>query len=86
MEQLLLQQVACMKRYLFSSNTTFLQETNVETSAKIATLITFYDLPINILNMVDLGGQLNYFRMLVEFKKLGLDTPTIQCIFKVLKC
>lgn len=79
-----MQQVACMKRYLFSSNTTFLQESNSETSAKMATLITFYDLPINILNLVDLGGQLNYFRMLVEFKKLGLDTHTVQCIFKVL--
>lgn len=73
-----------MKRYLFSSNTTFLQDANSETSAKMATLITFYDLPINILNLVDLGGQLNYFRMLVEFKKLGLDTHTVQCIFKVL--
>ncbi len=79
-----MQQIACMKRYLFSSNTAFLQEASSEISCKMASLITFYDLPINVLNLVDLGGQLNYFRMLVEFKKLGLDTHTIQCIFKVL--
>lgn len=84
MEHLIIQHVACIKRYLFSSNTTFLQEYNGDIAAKIATLITFYDLPINILNLVDLSGQLNYFRMIVEFKKLGLDTHTIQCISKVL--
>lgn len=79
-----MQQIACTKRYLFSSNTTFLQESTGDISSKLSTLITFYDLPINVLNLVDLGGQLNYLRMLVEFKKLGLDTHTIQCIFKVL--
>lgn len=79
-----MQQTAGIKRFLFSSNTTFLQESNCGISLKMATLITFYDLPINVLNLVDLGGPLNYYRMLVEFKKLGLDTHTIQCIFKVL--
>lgn len=85
MERLRVQQATSLKRYLFSSDTTFLQESSYDTATKLANLITFYDLPINILNLVDLGGQLNYFRMLVEFKKVGLDTHTIQCIFKVLQ-
>ncbi|KAJ6638177.1 Anaphase-promoting complex subunit 1 [Pseudolycoriella hygida] len=84
MEQLLSQHIPSMKRYLFSSNATYLQETDPRTALQIAILITFYDLPINIMNVVHLGGQLNYSRMLLECKKVNLDVHTVQCMFKML--
>lgn len=52
---------------------------------KIAAVVVFYDVPINVLNLIDLsGGQLNYIKMIVELKKLGLGSNTIRCIFNIL--
>ncbi|GAB0094323.1 Anaphase-promoting complex subunit 1 [Sergentomyia squamirostris] len=75
-----------MKQFLFSSNINFLQDGNLSTVTltKLAILVVFYDLPINVLNFVDLRSQLNYLGMLVELKKLKLDTHSIHCISKIL--
>uniref|UniRef100_A0A1B0CGG3 beta-N-acetylhexosaminidase n=1 Tax=Lutzomyia longipalpis TaxID=7200 RepID=A0A1B0CGG3_LUTLO len=68
-----------MKQFLFSSSINFLQDGNLSTVTltKLAILVVFYDLPINVLNFVDLRGQLNYLGMLVELKRLNLDTKSI---------
>lgn len=75
-----------MKQFLFSSGINFLQDGNLSTVTltKLAILVVFYDLPINVLNFVDLRGQLNYLGMLVELKRLKLDTNSIHCISKIL--
>uniref|UniRef100_A0A1B0CZC4 Uncharacterized protein n=1 Tax=Phlebotomus papatasi TaxID=29031 RepID=A0A1B0CZC4_PHLPP len=75
-----------MKQFLFSSSINFLQDGNLSTVTltKLAILVVFYDLPINVLNFVDLRGQLNYLGMLVELKRLKLDTNSIHCISKIL--
>lgn len=74
-----------LKQYLFSSNCNFLQDSSINDLNIVASLITFYDLPINVMNCVDVGtGPLNYFRMLIELKKLNLDSCTIQCVSRIL--
>lgn len=77
--------ISQLKQYLFSANTIYLQETDLKILLKIAAVVVFYDVPINVLNLIDLsGGQLNYIKMIVELKKLGLGSNTIRCIFNIL--
>lgn len=78
-----------LKQYLFSSNIFYLNDIDkLELLQNIVALITFYDIPINIMNAIDLGignDQLNYLRMLMAFKKFNLETHTIHCISNILK-
>lgn len=89
MEKQIIEQKALIQRYLFSSNVSFLQEISpVATLQKAAALITFYDLPRNVLNCVELSGseqQLNYLKILIELRKLNLDVKTIQIIAQIVQ-
>lgn len=84
MDNLLTEQNSTAKPYLFASNLSFLQESDSETSNKLATLIAFYDWPINILNLVELGGELDYIEMVVEFEKFCLDVRSAFSVYRVL--
>lgn len=84
METQLAEQKTKIQRYLFSSNITFLQEVlQIPILRSVAALITFYDLPMNVLNCIELSGsqgELNYLEMLIELKKLKIDTNSVQII------
>lgn len=75
-----------LQRFLCSSSCTFLSESDAATLAHIAALITFYDMPVNLMNCIDVagGGPLNYLRLLIEGRKLRLATHTLQCIWMCL--
>lgn len=77
-----------LRRYLFSSNVSFLQEVSDGKILKdVATLITFFELPINVMNCVELngaGGKPNLFRLFVELKKHNLDLTSIKCISDII--
>lgn len=88
MDKKLTNQSNHLQRYLFSSNVTFLQEVNdVQTLKDIAVLVTFYELPINVMNFIDLcgaHGQPNFIRLHIELKKLNVTLKTIQCISDII--
>lgn len=89
MEQLSYNHSDLLKQFLFSSNIAYLQECVPKHLQHISALITFYNLPINILNCCDLSdgtdGSLNYLRMLMEFQKFNLNPSTIHCISRILQ-
>lgn len=89
MDQQLIQQSALLQRYLFSSNITYLQEVGeVRTLKDVSALVTYFDLPINVMNYVELNGasgQPNFLRLLIEMKKLNLNLKTIRCIADTLR-
>lgn len=75
-----------LRQFLCSSSCTFMYESDKTTLAHMAALITFYDMPINVMNCIDVsgGGPLNYLRLLNEGRKLRLATHTLQCMWRCL--
>lgn len=88
MDKMLIDHSSYLKRYLFSSNINYLQEvSDLQTLKEIATVVTYFDLPINVMNLIDLrgaSGQPNILCLLVELKKLKFDLKSIQCISDIM--
>lgn len=88
MDRKLTNHLNLLRRYLFSSNVNFLQDINETKKLKdVATLITFFDLPINLMNCIDLNGvsgKPNLFRILIAMKELNLDLTSIKCISDII--
>lgn len=89
MDKALINNAGLLQRYLFSSNVNFLQEVNeIRTLKEIAVMVTYFDLPINVMNYIDLcgaSGQPNMLRLLVELKKLKFDLKSIKCICNIIR-
>lgn len=77
-----------LQQYLFSSSCAFMHECDGATLATVAALITFYDLPVNVMNCIEVGGAgpLNYLRLLSEGRKMRLATHTMLCMMRCLNC
>lgn len=75
-----------LQRFLCSSSCIFMYESDPSTLAHMSALITFYDMPINVMNCIDVvdAGSLNYLRLLNEGRKLRLATHTVQCMWRCL--
>lgn len=76
-----------LRQYIYASDCSILQNMQLSTLHHLAVLITFFDLPVNIMNCVDINAneqQINILHLLIAFKHLNLSSVTVQCIYNIL--
>lgn len=77
-----------LQHFLQTQTIAFLAEIEDREKLKnIAALIQFLDIPINIINQINLGEnqlQMVYFRLIMEMKRLKLNTDMILIVTKIL--
>lgn len=73
-----------IKQYLCAPTIAHLHHTTVDKLYKLGSIISFYDLPINVFNCVNFLGKANYIQMLIENENIGLETKTLEFIYKIL--
>lgn len=73
-----------IKQYLCAPTIAHLNQIPLDKLYKLVSIISFYDLPLNVFNCVNFLGKANYIQMLIENENIGLETKTLQFIYKIL--
>lgn len=74
-----------IKHFISKECYNFVHEMSDLQSRNFFSIVNYYDLVPNCINLVDLSGKVNYIRLLYEFKKLGYTTKTVKCIDDIIK-
>lgn len=87
-EKRLIDYAGYLKQYLCEPNISFLS--NIDDKEKlrnIAALIHILDIPINIINQIDVGenqAQMDYLKLIIEMKRVRVNTDMTLIITKIL--
>lgn len=77
---------AQLKQFLYASSCQFLMHYEPARLADIVALLTYYELPMNVMAQLQHGlassaaTPLNYLKLLLELSPLRLSTATVRCI------
>lgn len=76
-----------LQQFLYAPNIAFLGALEKEKLRNIAALIQFLDIPINIINQINVGEnqvQMDYLRLIMEMKRVKVNTDMTLIITKIL--
>lgn len=73
---------AQLKQFLFATSCGFLMHYDPAKLAHVAALLTFYDLPLGGMSLLQTSNvaQLNYLKLMLALSPLRLSTATMRCI------
>lgn len=88
MEKKLINHAGYLQQFLYAPNISFLCKMEDKVKLRnVAALIQFLDIPINIINQIDVGenqAQMDYMKLVTEMKKVNVNTDMTLVITKIL--
>lgn len=88
MEKKLFTYAGYLQQLLYSTDISFLCKIEDKTILLIvAALIQFLDIPVNIINQIDVGedqAQMDYMKLVTEMKKVNVNTDMTLIVTKIL--